>query len=189
MYTLIRNILFLLRLSPCIAYTWRYIIFIKSKWCAENQVCTGSCTNRYCANPPASTINQNICEVPDKCQGYYNSSNIYELEKSCTDNFPYCCGTCDNRYCCSSINLKLNQITQCSTGTNGSDTSWVVNVFQNLNWNQNNYYKVFIDFRDKDKYSVVYYVSLFLLFLGICVLITVKRYFRARPRQTNRSMY
>ncbi|XP_030633540.1 protein shisa-5 [Chanos chanos] len=47
----------------------------------------------------------------DDCEGYYSSSGRYESKKDCSF-MQFCCGTCDNRYCCSSYGSKLSEYDQ-----------------------------------------------------------------------------
>ncbi|XP_067271733.1 protein shisa-5-like [Pseudorasbora parva] len=44
----------------------------------------------------------------DVCKSYYTSSNVYMPSITC-HLWDYCCGTCTNRYCCSSYLKKLTE--------------------------------------------------------------------------------
>ncbi|XP_067271740.1 protein shisa-5-like isoform X2 [Pseudorasbora parva] len=44
----------------------------------------------------------------DDCKGYYTSSNMYKPPIYC-GSWEHCCGTCGNRYCCSSELWKLTE--------------------------------------------------------------------------------
>ena len=65
----------------------------------------------------------------DKCNEYYDQTNNYHTEIFCSIKIPFCCGHCENRYCCNDFNRKNSNQTLCDL------------VLANLNNRQPNYNK------------------------------------------------
>ncbi|KAF4093990.1 hypothetical protein AMELA_G00007970 [Ameiurus melas] len=49
-----------------------------------------------------------ITVLADDCDEYISSNGLFTKSKDCFYN-QFCCGTCDNRYCCSDYLMRLNE--------------------------------------------------------------------------------
>ncbi|CAF1033034.1 unnamed protein product [Brachionus calyciflorus] len=68
------------------------------------------------------------------CEGFTENGNVIQPQL-CLEPEPYCCGSCFDRFCCSSESMALNQLT-CkpkSTTTTSTKNSYLYNYETDLN--------------------------------------------------------
>ena len=88
-------------------------------FCKAGQYCSGTCVQRFCSSS-AMQLNQSACENQHSelkwCDEYKDAWNAYSSREMCARGL-FCCGTCGKRYCCSSLDQKLDQSTCVRTST------------------------------------------------------------------------
>ena len=78
----------------------------------ERRFCCGTCDNRFCCDQQSQRLDQTLCIDLDICLSYSYANGSIVNPKICgRPPFPalYCCGSCNNRFCCNNFNEKLNQ--------------------------------------------------------------------------------
>lgn len=116
----------------CLSYKFNNTQVIPDRTCTDNsQYCCGDCDFKFCCNNITIRFNQTNCkntlinqikptdistsptkspQANEVCQPYkitHLNRPFWIPEQKC--NGSYCCGNCDNRYCCDDFSIKLDQ--------------------------------------------------------------------------------
>ncbi len=76
-------------------------------------------------------LEQSLCVNIQICQSFYDLKNIYNQAIICGNppfRGPYCCGGCDNRFCCSDSSQAFNQ-NECKTVTSTKTDNYIINKY------------------------------------------------------------
>lgn len=86
--------------------------------CTKNApLCCGTCDNQYCCDKSRLELKQYMCK---SCVGHFISKSLYNYEyvnpyRCETKKGEFCCGKCNQRFCCTNNSTRLNQI-ECEPG-------------------------------------------------------------------------
>ncbi|MEQ2299674.1 hypothetical protein AMECASPLE_017604 [Ameca splendens] len=62
-----------------------------------------------------ATVSVGVFAWDNDCKSYTDSNNKFHSSLNCNSGLQYwgfCCGTCNNRHCCTDFNLKLSEDAQ-----------------------------------------------------------------------------
>jgi hypothetical protein len=85
-----------------------FIVFINSVDCASTFEYHGKSSNLKILSPRQQNATFGNYTI-ETCYSFYDIYSTFYPDKKCSTSAPVCCGTCQNRYCCSTPAYKLNQ--------------------------------------------------------------------------------
>ena len=111
--------------ETCDGYFNALGLYQSPQQCPPGHVCGGECEMRVCT--PTKRLDQTTCsdwhkrrDLPEPCYAYVNVESWASATKATVSRDDQvclfgttCCGTCDERFCCSNYRLKLDQ-TRCA---------------------------------------------------------------------------